>query len=87
MEYETFKKYRFETNPLEKTLHDEFIEQMSHNHDSISRIVFPSIDDDLHPSDTLSVREQSIVLSTIQWLGSPVGQGFLRSCGLELKLK
>ena len=37
------------------------------------------------PDDYLSDREKNIVLSTIQWLGSPVGQGFLRDCDFELK--
>lgn len=31
----------------------------------------------MEANDNLTERERKIVLSTIQWLGTPVGQGFL----------
>ncbi len=76
------KEYRFKDNPKEKEFFDKFIESHSKNNDmdfivfgqEIGRIGF-------YPQDYLTEREESIVLSTIQWLGSPVGQGFLRDCG------
>lgn len=34
------------------------------------------------PADYLSNRELRIVATTIQWLGTPVGQGFLREAGI-----
>lgn len=30
-----------------------------------------------YPNDFLTDREENIVLSVIQWLGTPVGQGFI----------
>jgi hypothetical protein len=31
----------------------------------------------MEANDTLSDREEKIVLGVIQWLGTPVGQGFI----------
>lgn len=78
-----FKTYRHESNPKEKELHDKFIEHVSYNEDDIDRIVFPPSArfGDMVPGDYLNPREKQIVISTIQWLGSPVGQKFLERCG------
>jgi len=83
-----FKTYRHEQNPKEKELHDKFIEQCSHNHDDMDFIVF-GMDNNKpnYPADRLTDREKQIAISTIQWLGSPVGQSFLKDCGFELKEK
>jgi hypothetical protein len=43
------------------------------------------IDNKGNPLEYLSEREKKIMISTIQWLGSPVGQGFLKECGFEKK--
>lgn len=81
---EGYKKYRHKDNPKEKEFHDKFLK----NHDrkgynDMELIVFGH-DENLSPNDHLSDREKKIVLSTIQWLGSPVGQGFLKKCGFKL---
>jgi hypothetical protein len=76
----TYKEYRFESNPKEKEMVDKFLEHADTL--EIERRVF-GIDmnrSDLYPNGKLSKREMKIVLSTIQWLGSPVGQGFLLEC-------
>jgi hypothetical protein len=73
------KTYRHKSNSQEKEFHDKFIKQHADN--DMSMIVFPPNGDGLSPSEYLSRREESIVITTIQWLGSPVGQGFLRECG------
>ena len=75
---EGFKKYRHDSNPKEKEFHDKFIETF--NELGMSRLVFPSLDGDT-PIEFLNEREIKIVISTIQWLGSPVGQSFLNKCG------
>ena len=36
------------------------------------------------PNDFLSYREEQVVFSLIQWLGTHVGQSFLRECGYEV---
>jgi len=77
-----FKLYRHDKNPKEKEMHDKFIEQ--HYDRDLSMIVFPPDNTGLSPSEYLSEREEKIVLSTIQWLGSSVGQKFLEDCGFHL---
>lgn len=76
------KTYRHESNPLEKEIHDKFIKHCSYNHDTMERIAQP-IDNKLNPLEYLSEKEKKIMISTIQWLGSPVGQNFLKECGFE----
>lgn len=78
------KKHRLESNPQEKVFVDEFIKQHCHL-DNLDLIVFGHPSYSTTPKDHLSGREKEIILSTIQWLGSPVGQGFLDSCGFTLK--
>lgn len=78
---EGFKTYRHESNPKEKELHDNFIKEMSFR--DMDFIVFghSKSPNGSHPDDYLSDRERKIVVSTIQWLGSPVGHHFLRNVG------
>jgi len=79
---EGFKTYRHDSNPKEKELHDKFIEMFG---SSMELIPLTLNSRGTGSDDFLSEREEKIVISTIQWLGSPVGQSFLRSCGFELK--
>ncbi len=44
-------------------------------------IVFGHDWDSTLPKDYLTEKEKRIVLSTIQWLGSPIGRSFLERCG------
>lgn len=87
---ESYKTYRHDSNPKEKELHDKFIE---HHIDCekytcpVDLLVFPASNSPMIPEDYLNDREKKIVISTIQWLGSPVGQSFLKECGFELKNK
>lgn len=77
------KVYRHDSNPKEKEFHDKFIKE--HGKD-MSLIVYPQRAEPLdQPSERLSPKEESIVITTIQWLGSPVGQNFLYECGFEKK--
>lgn len=86
-EIKSYKEHRFEQNPQEKIFHDKFKEEhIDYKYGgNIDFIAFPPRKDGSlnYASDTLSDREKSIMLSTIQWLGSSVGQGFLRDCGFE----
>jgi len=84
---ESFKAYRHRNNPQEKLLHDKFLEQYI-NETYLDFLIFPAEDGDdgmFISTDTLSKREQKIVLSTVQWLGSPLGRQFLSSCGYKLE--
>lgn len=82
---ESYKKHRFERNPLEKEIHDIFIEE--HGDKDISMIVYPPKNSGMSASKDLTEHEENIVVSTIQWLGSPVGQYFLEQCGFVRKDK
>lgn len=75
----TFKPYRFETNPKEKEMIDKFEAKIN--------IIESRIFGDLLDGENklLSDREEKIVYSTIQWLGTPVGQNYLKSCGFKLE--
>ncbi len=42
----------------------------------INKIIFLSLQSN-YPNDYLTEREEKVVLSVIQWLGTPVGQGFI----------
>jgi hypothetical protein len=79
---EGFKTYRHEQNPEEKRFHDNFIADICHD-DMQSAIIFEPKDGGLAPSELLTPRENKIVISAMQWLGSPVGQSFLREMGYE----
>jgi hypothetical protein len=75
------KEYRFKNNPQEKVFVDEFVKGHGFYDNDMDFIVFGQKSESMSPNDYLSDREKDIVLSTIQWLGSPVGQGFLDKCG------
>ena len=79
-----YKTYRHKDNPKEKEFHDKFIDD---NKDQLfsgfDYIAFGQSDVGMKANDTLTERETRIMISTIQWLGSPVGQSFLRDCGFE----
>jgi hypothetical protein len=81
-----FKTYRHDSNPKEKELHDKFLkDHIFDKNVDIDLLVFPPANpSQRYAVDTLSDREKQIMLSTIQWLGSPVGQSFLKDCGFVL---
>ena len=85
-----YKTYRHKDNPKEKEFHDKFtLQYFQVPKESMDLIVFgQSNKPPIRPNDYLTERERKIVISTIQWLGSSVGQSFLRECGFEqIKLK
>jgi len=82
-----YNTHRHKNNPKEKELHEKFVNdfiERKYGDKSMDRLVFGH-DNNHFPNDHLSDREKKNVISTIQWLGSPVGQGFLRDCGFEVK--
>lgn len=81
----TYNSHRFKQNPLEEQIYVSFIAEM-YKRDSLDRIIFGCRDEaQSFPKDTLTDRERDICATLIQWLGSPVGQYFLRSNGFERK--
>ena len=75
------KTYRHDSNPEEKLFHDKFVELCKINPDHVHRMCFSQSEDDRTVIYRLSDREEDIVVSAIQWLGSHVGQSFLRELG------
>lgn len=82
------KEYRWTDNPKEKEFHDKFIERFKRYNSAtkeLSAVVFGWANDRQNtPKEYLSSRDADICLNLVQWLGSPVGQGFLNNCGFEL---
>ena len=87
----TNKEYRFQDNPKEKEFHDKFKGMFDLDYTNsllLSAIIFGWDDDrQSYPKEYLTEREEDICLNLIQWLGSPVGQGFLDNCGFIPKIK
>ena len=75
-----YKTHRHEQNPKEKEIHDLFIERFCTQPELIERIVLP-IDEKGRPKGTLTDNEIELIITAMQWIGSPVGQSFLRDCG------
>ena len=71
--------HRHNSNPKEKEIHDLFVKRFG-TLVTMSRIVKGA-----NNSELLSLKEMKITISAMQWLGSPVGQSFLKECGFELK--
>ncbi len=74
------KVYRHKDNPEEKRFHDEAVKM---GRDDLSAMVLEPKNGGMSPSRYLTEDEEKIVISAIQWLGSPVGQCFLRDMGYE----
>lgn len=83
------KEYRFKDNPKEQEFHDKFKDMFSQDNmarESLSAIVFGwANNSQSYPTQYLTEDEECICLNIIQWLGSPVGQGFLDRCGFTEK--
>lgn len=80
------KEYRFKYNPKEKEFHDKFKEMFENNNIVLSAMIYGWENDrQNYPKEYLTDKEEDICLNLIQWLGSPVGQGFLDSCGFVNK--
>lgn len=82
---EGFNVRRHDDNPKEKEFHDKFLEEFidaKYKSNAVDKLVYGT-DNYGNARDFLSDHEKRIVLSAIQWLGSPVGQSFLLSCGFK----
>jgi len=71
--------HRHNSNPKEKEIHDLFVKRFG------TPVTMSLIVNGAYPLEQLSLKEMKITISAMQWLGSPVGQSFLRECGFELK--
>jgi hypothetical protein len=82
-----FNTHRHNSNPKEKEFHDKFLAEFIEAEAEFKKNVVDKLiygtNDHGELDNFLSDHEKCIVLSTIQWLGSAVGQSFLLSCGFE----
>lgn len=81
-----FNTHRLLDNPLEMELHASFISEFidnKHSPNIIDKIIYGT-NDMGYAKDYLSDHEKRIVITTIQWLGSHVGQSFLEKNGFKL---
>lgn len=82
----TFNQHRRESNRQEAKMYDVALEWK--NRSGNGKIFDQAIlgaDGRGNPKQYLTEREMEIVFSTLQWLGSPVGQSYLRECNFELQ--
>lgn len=70
--------YRFAENPEEK----RFAEAWEQENDRGTTLLAHLLGDGSHKGSP-TIREERIAATVIQWLGSPVGQGWLRDLGYE----
>jgi len=77
-------QYRFSTNPLEEKFAEAW-EKLNTRPHSGGNCVDSIVSKDWNNPEYATDREIEICASVIQWLGSPVGQKFLREVGFEFK--
>ncbi len=75
MAHEGKSIHRLKQNPIEKLFHNNWIREQEQGH-----ILQYLLGDDNRRAH-LAERDELVAATVIQWLGSPVGQGFLRDCG------
>lgn len=78
-----FHTHRFADNPEERRFAEAW-ERMNGQSSAVTTFLLRG-DDVEGYVEGASDRERAIVATVIQWLGSPVGQGFLRDLGYERK--
>ena len=70
--------HRLNNNPLEKKCAEAWAELNSHNHSEDSTLQYLLAEDPNHPDDEVTYRDRVVAATVIQWLGSPVGESFVR---------
>ena len=78
MKHEGKSIHRLKTNPLERAYHDAWIEA---NKEDLCRnigILQWLLGENNKPSQDMTDRDILVAATVIQWLGSPVGQCFVR---------
>ena len=84
----SYKEYRFKDNSKEQEFFEKFKKDYENKHHYLSALIHGwNNDSQTIPKQYLTEDEVDICANLIQWLGSPVGQGFLDSCGFTNKDK
>lgn len=67
-------QYRFNNNPMEK----KFAKAWEEDNERGRTLEYLMAKDPNRPNEEVTSRDREVAATVIQWLGSPVGQGFLR---------
>lgn len=71
------KEYRWEDNPEEKRIYDFYSDRLSDT--SMSHIIYGCSDRMGNPPNQLiDEHDRRVFMNALQWLGSPVGQSFMK---------
>ena len=81
-----FKEYRLKRDDKYYSKEIKALEIFNQDHlEHASSIVFGQKEGTgFYPNDYLTDREEKVVLSVIQWLGTPVGEGFIQRLNEKL---
>lgn len=78
------KESRWEHNPEEQLFVEEFLRQFQNPERTMSYIIYGSSSSlGNPPKDFVDEYTKQVFINTIQWLGSPVGRGFLKDLGYK----
>jgi hypothetical protein len=80
----TFNEHRRGSNPQEAKFY-ELASKWKYQYRNIFDLAVLGSQGNGSPIEYLTDREEQIVFSTLQWLGSPVGQSFLEQAGYTKK--
>lgn len=72
--YEGFRPYRYEENKKEQLFVKQINQELEYSKSFLKDISGIENSDEKFLSD----REEKIIISIIQWIGSPVGQSFIK---------
>jgi hypothetical protein len=76
-------QHRFKDNPLEKVFAEKW-EKLNTDHlgqlDGFGTLDYMLAEDNNHPRGEVTDRDREVTATVIQWLGSPIGQSFVREC-------
>lgn len=76
------RQYRFMENPIEKIFAEEWDRLNSIGHHSTLDYLLAK--EPNHPKGEVTDRDREVAATVIQWLGSPVGQNFLKDVQIRV---
>jgi|GEM_PF-3070996 len=79
-----FKANRHKTNPLERELHNQFKAQFLPD---VKKIIYRETPDKFISATEVNDHQKRIILTIVQWFGTPIGQNFYNQVQADLKKK
>jgi hypothetical protein len=77
-------QHRFKNNPAERIFAEVWEERNSGKY-SQPLLNYLLAEDNNRPMGEVTERDQMVAATVIQWLGSPVGEGFLQDVAAKIK--